>query len=193
MTANAILKAALAQFAELGFEGASLAGIAQVVGIKKQSIATYFTKKEELFFAVFQAMSRHYIEFLAQLHGSLQAEPAEQRLRTVVFSNYRYKVEHPELTAFYKRAVQFPPPFFQDVLQQQIAEMEQRSSMLYRDIFEQGIRTGDIRQQQTDSLLAAFYCLLDGIAMQMFFYPPEEFERRLEDIWSIFWTGIRKI
>lgn len=51
MTANAILQAACAQFAEKGFEGASLAGIAQAVGIKKQSIATYFPKKEDLFMA----------------------------------------------------------------------------------------------------------------------------------------------
>lgn len=53
MTANAILQAACSQFAEKGFEGASLAGIAQAVGIKKQSIATYFPKKEDLFMAAF--------------------------------------------------------------------------------------------------------------------------------------------
>ncbi len=51
---------------------------------------------------------------------------------------------------------------------------------------------GVIRRQQPDGLLSAFYCLLDGIAMQMFFYEEEEFERRLKDIWNIFWAGIKQ-
>lgn len=192
MTANAILQAACAQFAGKGFEGASLAGIAQEAGIKKQSIATYFPKKEDLFMAAFHEMARHYYEFLEQLYGELIVAPVETKLREIVHKNYYYRVDHPVLTAFYKMAVQFPPPFFQDLLEEQIAVMEQRSAVLYKAIFEEGMSTGVIRQQQTDSLLSAYYCLLDGIAMQMFFYKQEEFEQRLEDIWGIFWAGIKQ-
>lgn len=192
MTANAILQAACSQFAEKGFEGASLAGIAQVVGIKKQSIATYFPKKEDLFMAAFHEMARHYYEFLEQLFEELTVTPVETKLREIVYKNYYYRVDHPVLTAFYKMAVQFPPPFFQGLLEEQIAGMEQRSAVLYRAIFDEGMNTGIIRQQRADSLLSAYYCLLDGIAMQMFFYKQEEFEQRLEDIWGIFWAGIKQ-
>lgn len=192
MTANAILQAACVQFAEKGFEGASLAGIAHTVGIKKQSIATYYPRKEDLFMAAFHEMARHYYEFLEQLYKKVSGTPVEVRLREIVYRNYTYKVEQPVLTAFYKRAVQFPPPFFKDVLGEQIAVMEKRSAVLYRAIFEEGMNSGILRQQQTDSLLSAYYCLLDGIGMQMFFYSQEEFEQRLEDIWTIFWAGIKQ-
>ncbi|MNN54770.1 hypothetical protein D3C81_1696040 [compost metagenome] len=70
--------------------------------------------------------------------------------------------------------------------------MEQRSAVFYRAIFDEGMVKGEIRKQQADSLLSAYYCLLDGIAMQMFFYEQEEFERRLKDIWDIFWAGIKQ-
>lgn len=192
MTANAILQAACSQFAEKGFEGASLAGIAQAVGIRKQSIATYFPKKEDLFMAAFDEMALHYYDFLEQLYTEVSESPVETKLRQIVYKNYDYRVDHPVLTAFYKMAVQFPPPFFKDLLEGQIALMEQRSAALYRAIFEEGMHTGVIRQQQADSLLSAFYCLLDGIAMQMFFYKQEELEQRLEDIWGIFWAGIKQ-
>ncbi|WP_310832425.1 TetR/AcrR family transcriptional regulator [Paenibacillus pedocola] len=192
MTAHAIEQAALVHFAENGFEGASLAGIAQAVGIKKQSIATYFPKKEDLFMAVFHGMAKHYIGFLEQLYQDLADAPVETRLREIVYKNYQYRAGHPALTAFYKRAVQFPPPFFKEVLLEQISMMEQRSAVFYRSIFEEGMMKGEIRRQQADSLLSAYYCLLDGIAMQMFFYEEEEFERRLKDIWNIFWAGIRQ-
>ncbi|WP_379160800.1 TetR/AcrR family transcriptional regulator [Paenibacillus sp. sgz5001063] len=191
MTANAILQAALAQFAEKGFEGASLAGIAQAVGIKKQSIATYFPKKEDLFLAAFQEMARHYIEFLDQLFKEILGTSAEVRLREIMYRTYYYRVEHPVLTSFFIRSVQFPAPFFQEMLEQQISMMEKRSSAFYQAIFEEGMNAGEIRRQRTDSLLAAYYCLQDGISMQMFFYNQEEFERRLKDIWEIFWAGIK--
>ncbi|KWX73094.1 TetR/AcrR family transcriptional regulator [Paenibacillus jilunlii] len=192
MTAVAILQAALSQFAEKGFEGASLAGIAQSVGIKKQSIATYFPKKEDLFIAAFQEMARHYIEFLDRLYKEILGTPVEVRLREIVYRTYFYRVEYPVLTAFYKRSVQFPAPFFQEMLEQQISMMEQRSAAFYRAIFEEGMDSGEIRRQHTESLLSAYYCLQDGIAMQMFFYSQEEFGRRLKDIWEIFWAGIKQ-
>jgi TetR/AcrR family transcriptional regulator len=44
-------------------EGASLGGIAYAVRIKKQSIATYFPEKEDLFMdASYDEMTRHYYE-----------------------------------------------------------------------------------------------------------------------------------
>ncbi|MNW62380.1 hypothetical protein D3C74_405060 [compost metagenome] len=70
--------------------------------------------------------------------------------------------------------------------------LEQRSAAFYRAIFEEGMNSGEIRRQHTESLRSAYYCLQDGIAMQMFFYSQEEFGRRLKDIWEIFWAGIKQ-
>ncbi|MEK1832503.1 TetR/AcrR family transcriptional regulator [Priestia megaterium] len=65
MTFNQLKEASLRQFALNGYEGASLSSIASEVGIKKQSIYTYFKSKEELFVHSFnESLSRelYFIE-----------------------------------------------------------------------------------------------------------------------------------
>lgn len=55
MTANRIKAVALSHFARYGYEGTSLANIAQDVGIKKPSIYAHFKGKEELYFICLEA------------------------------------------------------------------------------------------------------------------------------------------
>ncbi|MEW9670480.1 TetR/AcrR family transcriptional regulator [Ammoniphilus sp. 3BR4] len=192
MTVNRIKQVALTHFAINGYDGTSLAQIAETVGIKKQSIATYFRKKEDLFLAVFEEMVRDYISFIKKLHDELHSETVEKKLQYILYQSYQYKVKNPEQTAFYKRAIHFPPPFLETKIRDEITKMEEQSSVLYRDVFEEGIRTNVIKNQELENLLAAYYCLIDGITMQMFFYDTEEFNKRLSSIWKIFWDGIKQ-
>ena len=52
MSANSIKEAAKYYFAKNGYEGTSLAQIAERVGIKKQSIYSHFDGKDDLFLQV---------------------------------------------------------------------------------------------------------------------------------------------
>lgn len=191
MTENRIKQVALSHFAINGYDGTSLAQIAKTVGIKKQSIATYFRKKEDLFLAVFEEMVQDYIGFIKQVHNEIHLEPVEKKLQYILYQSYQYKVKNPERTAFYKRAIHFPPPFLEEKIRNEINKMEQESSELYRTVFVEGIQTNVIKKQELENLLAAFYCLIDGISMQMFFYDTDEFNKRLSSIWQIFWDGIK--
>lgn len=49
MTSDRIKEVSLRHFARNGYEGASLAHIADDIGIKKQSIYSHFKGKDELF------------------------------------------------------------------------------------------------------------------------------------------------
>lgn len=192
MTENRIKQEALTHFALNGYDGTSLAQIAETVGIKKQSIATYFRKKEDLFIAVFEEMVLDYINFINKLPHEMHSESVEKKLQYILYQSYQYKVKNPEQAAFYKRAIHFPPPFIETKIRDEIHKMEQQSSVLYRDVFEEGIRKNEIKDQEIENLLAAFYCLIDGISMQMFFYDTDEFNKRLSSIWKIFWDGIKQ-
>ncbi len=63
MTANRIKAVALSHFARYGYEGTSLANIAQEVGIKKPSIYAHFKGKEELYFICLEsALQKRFAE-----------------------------------------------------------------------------------------------------------------------------------
>lgn len=193
MTANKIKQVALSHFAKNGYDGTSLAQIANEVGIKKQSIATYFQKKEDLYLAIFNELVQDYINWMKSMQNEISSEPVEKKLQYILYQSYQYKVNNPERTAFYKRAVHFPPSFLEKKVRNEFNKMEKQSSALYREVFEEGIRTNVIKNQDTENLLAAFYCLIDGISIQMFFYDRDEFHKRLSCIWKIFWDGIKQI
>jgi len=66
----AILVASAEEFAECGYEGASLVRIARQAGISKGSLYYYFDDKEDLFISVWeQAMER-----LMEVSGSLDLD-----------------------------------------------------------------------------------------------------------------------
>jgi len=93
-TQQAILRAAMAEFADKGLGGARIDAIADRAGINKRLIYYYFDGKEPLFLA---ALEQTY----ADIRSAEQAlhlesiEPVEAVRRLVAFT-WRHYVEHPE-------------------------------------------------------------------------------------------------
>ncbi len=192
MTKEKIKNAALKNFAINGYEGTSLAKIAQEVGIKKQSISTYFAQKEELYFIIFQELTNTYISYLENVVKQISKEPIDIKIKTLVYKIYEFAVTYPLYNMFFNRALHFSPTFLQEKIKNEIQEMETLSSKIYKKTFSEGIKVGLIKKQKLENLVAAFYCLIDGISIQMLIYDKDEFHKRLESIWNIFWKGIKK-
>lgn len=64
---NDLVEAAAEEFAELGFDRATIEGIAARVGILKGSVYHYVRSKEELLFAVIERPAKELLEYLADL------------------------------------------------------------------------------------------------------------------------------
>ena len=80
-TAVRILDAAEALFAEHGFAGTTLRGVAAVVGLRTPSLYNHFPSKEQLYSAVLERGLRPVLEMLA---GIVQeADPADEGSRQV--------------------------------------------------------------------------------------------------------------
>ena len=77
MTVEGLKKAALNRFAENGFDGTSMAHIADDVGIKKQSIYTHFKGKDQLFLQVFSDV----VESILHQHAACGSDRLETRNR----------------------------------------------------------------------------------------------------------------
>ena len=81
---QALAAAAAEVFAEKGFAGARIIDVAERAGVGKGTVYEYFRSKEELFFAVFERMSR---EEHARLGAEMDRDaPAAERLASLVRS-----------------------------------------------------------------------------------------------------------
>ncbi|SFA50694.1 transcriptional regulator, TetR family [Anoxybacillus pushchinoensis] len=65
-TLDQLKEVSLHHFALHGYEGASLAHIAKDVGIKKQSIYTYFAGKDDLFLQIFEDACKFEISMVME-------------------------------------------------------------------------------------------------------------------------------
>jgi TetR/AcrR family transcriptional regulator len=92
-TAEAILDAAEALFAERGFEGASLRDVADRVGVRAPSLYNHFESKEALYTAVLERGVGPVLELLA----SVAARPDAIDRRRVVTEVMATLARHPNL------------------------------------------------------------------------------------------------
>ena len=93
-TQQAILRAAMAEFADKGLGGARIDAIAERAGVNKRLIYYYFDGKDPLFLAVLEQTYADIRTAEQELH--LEAvEPIEAVRRLVAFT-WRHYVRHPE-------------------------------------------------------------------------------------------------
>ena len=93
-TQQQILRAAMAEFADLGLGGARIDGIAERAGVNKRLIYYYFASKDELFLAVLEQTYADIRDAERELH-LLEIEPVQALRRWVAFT-WEHYLAHPE-------------------------------------------------------------------------------------------------
>jgi len=93
-TREQFIAAAQHLFAERGFYGASIAGIAKELGLTKQALLHHFGSKEKLYGAVLQRLSGPLLEATCEITGS-GMDPATQ-LEELVVAQYRGHRQDPD-------------------------------------------------------------------------------------------------
>jgi AcrR family transcriptional regulator len=96
-TREAILRAAMSEFAGHGFGGARMEAIAERSGVNKKLIYYYFAGKDELFLAVLEQTYADIRAAERELH--LEASDPIEAVRSLVAFTWRYYLAHPEFLA----------------------------------------------------------------------------------------------
>lgn len=96
-TQQAILRAAMVEFADHGFGGARIDAIADRAGINKKLIYYYFVGKDELFLAVLELTYADIRAAEQALH--LEASDPVEAIRSLVAFTWRHYLAHPEFLA----------------------------------------------------------------------------------------------
>lgn len=186
-TPEKIRLAALTQFTESGYEGASMSQIAKEVGIKTPSIYAHYKSKEQLFLQLTQQVIdeewQHYNDLLQQI----REEPIERKLYRIFdfFSDFAHLSSG---QAFLKRTMVVPPRHLREQLREVFLQYEEQLSVLIMEIIREGKSEGLIIADRDERrIVAELYGFVDGLLVEYQIYDGVLFEQRKQLLWESLW------
>ncbi|MGF9963125.1 TetR/AcrR family transcriptional regulator [Bacillus rhizoplanae] len=189
MTANRIKSVALSHFARYGYEGTSLANIAQDVGIKKPSIYAHFKGKEELYFICLEESLQKDLEFFKQ-YVKKSEETSFGDFLFHLLKDYGHRFQESIETMFWLRTSFFPPDAFREQIVEKANAYIESIGQLLVPIFEQAQEKKELCSIEVTEAVAAYLCLTDGLMVEFLFAGIQPFENRLYASWKVFWRGL---
>jgi len=151
-----VLEAALEEFSEKGFNGASINLIVSKLGIAKGSIYQYFTDKKSLFLHIFDYAVDLIRKRLKQVKQESKEEPTFERIKRSLLAGVDFIEQHPFVYRGYlKMMFEREVPFRQELLQKiRLFSSEYLTSLLLEGR-ERGEISKDVNLETTVFLLDA--------------------------------------
>lgn len=153
-----ILAEAERVFAELGYEGASIATIAEGVGLSKQNLMYYFPSKQALYQRVLDDVLDDWLERMDMLaHTELGPDAA---LRAYVQAKLRFSREHPHASRVYAMEVIGGAKLYGAQIQERVVPLVRQDI----EVFERWIAEGKIAAVNATHLLFAIWAMTQSYA-----------------------------
>jgi TetR/AcrR family transcriptional regulator len=105
------------QFAQYGFEGASLENIAAAAGLSRHNLLYYYPSKEALYRKVLDEV---LAEWLTRMAGIVAGTDPEAAMREYIAAKLRYSRERPAGSQVFAREVMAGAPRFRDAIEAQV-------------------------------------------------------------------------
>ncbi len=152
-----VLDAALAEFAELGYQAASLNRLVAQAGIAKGSLYQYFPNKEGVFRHIFQFAVNQVRRTLTTVKEETVEEGLFVRLEKSLSAGVQFLREHPRIFSLYlKLQVDKNMPFRTEFL----AAVRQHAAEYFASLVRQARGRGELRPAVPE---AAVLFLLDAL------------------------------
>lgn len=112
-----ITLAAVAEFGEKGYAGASINAMVDRLGIAKGSIFQYFGDKKGLFLFAFDTAMNRVKDYLRSVRDETRNQPLFDRLRATLLAGVLFRMEHPLIYRLYLKILfEYDVPFRDDLL-----------------------------------------------------------------------------
>ncbi|KDN58423.1 MULTISPECIES: TetR/AcrR family transcriptional regulator [Exiguobacterium] len=187
-TKQRIEQAATRRFALEGYEGLSLAALAEDVGIKKASLYAHIDGKEQLFKQVVEAMAARYDDVWKVARDESYDAPPLERIETIVQALIRFFGEE-ETWMLTKRMLLVPPPELRPFIESTLGDVETELQAFEKEQFRLAMEQGALPEQSLDDVYDAYYCFLDGALISLFTFETNRSERQ-RAAFKIFKKGI---
>jgi TetR/AcrR family transcriptional regulator len=153
-----IVAEAVRVFAENGYEGASIATVADNAGLSKQNLMYYFPTKQALYLRVLDDVLDEWLKRM-----DLLADPAQaprDMLRAYVQAKLRFSREHPWGSRVYAMEVISGAPMFGEQIRARVVPLLRKDI----EVFERWISEGRIAAVNATHLLFAIWAMTQSYA-----------------------------
>lgn len=186
MTIAQIKKAALSNFTEKGYDGASLSDIAQEVGIKKQSIYSHFKNKDKLFLTVMHEVINEERNFLHQFFAHYKPDLKDYLEDFILEFKERYVNNEECNMKFVLRMAYMPPVHLREEVIQYFKSYFLELENLLNELF---LNT-KVFSAKANKATLSFMTLLDGLLVALIYGGIERFNQKFQVSWEIYWNGL---
>ena len=145
-------------FAESGYEGASVATIAENVGLSKQNLMYYFPTKQSLYQRVLDDVLDNWLERMANL-AAPDGEPADV-LRAYIRAKLAFSREQPLASRVYAMEVISGAPLYGAQIRERVVPLLRKDI----EVFERWIREGRMAPVNATHLLFAIWAMTQSYA-----------------------------
>jgi len=145
-------------FAESGYEGASVATIAENVGLSKQNLMYYFPTKQALYQRVLDDVLDEWLARMANL-AAPDGEPAEV-LRAYIRAKLAFSREHPCGSRVYAMEVISGAQMYGEQIRERVVPLVRKDI----EVFERWIAEGRVAPVNATHLLFAIWAMTQSYA-----------------------------
>ncbi len=153
-----IVAEAVRVFAECGYEGASIATVAENAGLSKQNLMYYFPTKQALYERVLDGVLDEWLDRMDSLADPEQ-DPRDV-LRAYVQAKLRFSREQPWASRVYAMEVIGGAQLYGDQIQKRVVPLLRKDI----EVFERWIGEGKIGQINATHLLFAIWAMTQSYA-----------------------------
>lgn len=167
-----IVAEAVRVFAECGYEGASVATIADNVGLSKQNLMYYFPTKQVLYQRVLDDVLDEWLARMANI-AAPEGEPADV-LRAYIGAKLAFSREHPLASRVYAMEVISGAPLYGAQIRARVLPLVRKDI----EVFERWVAEGRLAPVNATHLLFAIWAMTQSYAdfstqMQLVLGQPE--------------------
>jgi TetR/AcrR family transcriptional regulator len=153
-----ILAEAVRVFAASGFEGASVAAVAENAGLSKQNLMYYFPTKQALYQRVLDGVLDDWLERMASL-GDPGGEPGDV-LRAYISAKLRFSREQPLASRVFAMEVLAGAQMYGEQIRNRVVPLVRRDIA----VFERWIAEGKLAPVNATHLLFAIWAMTQSYA-----------------------------
>ncbi|MES2295746.1 MAG: TetR/AcrR family transcriptional regulator [Pseudomonadota bacterium] len=153
-----IVREAVRIFAECGYEGTSIATIADSAGLSKQNLMYYFPTKQALYVRVLDDVLDEWLDRMDNLADA--SEDPKDVLRTYIQAKLRFSREQPWASRVYATEVISGAQLYGAQIQERVVPLLRKDI----EVFEQWISEGKIAPINATHLLFAIWAMTQSYA-----------------------------